>query len=69
MPGGDPALNPVGNIQLNCLTFNWQAKAKFLEWRCFNSEVESIFLDLYAAMEEKQKAALTINVMGSNGSN
>ena len=48
------------NIQLNCPTFNLQAKDKFVEWRCFYSEVEN--------MEEKQKTALAINRMGHDGS-
>ena len=39
----------MGNIQLNFPTFNWLGKDKFLEWRCFCSEVEKIFIGPYAA--------------------
>ena len=68
MTGEDPAPTPVGNIKLNGQTFNWQAKDKSFKWRCFHSELENILLDPYAAMKEKQKAALVITWLGHDGS-
>ena len=68
MPGRDPTPNPVGNVQLKYLTFNCWGEDTFLEWRCFCSEVWNIFFGHYAAVEEKQKAALALNWFGHDGS-
>ena len=68
MLGRDPAPPPMGNIQQNFLAFNCQAKDKFLEWRYFHFGGENIFIGPYAAMEEKEMAALDINWMGCDGS-
>ena len=64
----DDPVPTLGSIPLNCPTFSWQAKEHFPEWRCFRSEVENVFAGPYAAMEGKQKPALTINWMYQEGS-
>ena len=63
---GDP-VPTVGSIPLKYLTFNWQAKDKFLEWRCLGLEVKNVFTGPYAATEGEQNAALTINWMCCDG--
>ena len=68
MPSRNLAPSHAGNIQLNCLTFNPYPIDKFLERKCFQSEVENIFLGPYTAGQEKQKAAISINWMGCDGS-
>ena len=39
---GDP-IPTNGNIPLNCLTFNWQDRDIFPEWKCLILEVKNIF--------------------------